>query len=421
MSLQTRSSFPGGAINAHIAAELLEIAMKSVVFQQLGEKAKMPAGEGITFQFNRYDRLALPRATLTEGSPPSSTNMSLSTVSASADQWGAYVALSDVAVLTIQHPLLAVAVQLLGYQAAELVDREIIKTLLGGTSVTYGGTATSRAGLTTASTDSLADRVAQKVVAHLKTRGAHPYEGSHYVGVIDPAMEQDVSQNANNSFTLAAAYSNAKLLFNGEVGMWRGVRWMVSNFIPSLSGIAAPSYSTPAGGTFAAADYRIVVEYISILTGFVEKVTDVATATTFAASDKLTFTAPSDTNYVYKAYIGLAAGGVTGPFYQAVETTLGTAEIPAATAVEFLDPPTSGALGTIPPAVSKEVHFGWVFGKQAYCVIDLQNLQTFVSEPKATTVDPLVQQRTVGYKMMWKSVIQNNDFLERIEVLSEFE
>lgn len=421
MSLQTFASFPGGAINAHIADELLVIAKKAVVFQQLGEKAKMPAGEGKTFQFNRYNRLDLPRSSLTEGSPPSSTDMSLTTVSAVADQWGAFVEISDVAQLTIKHPLLQVAIELLGYQAAELVDREIINVVDGATNITYGGAATSRAGLSTPSTMSVTDLVTQKVVAALRNRGAHPYEASNYVAVIDPSMEQDLSQNSNNSFTLAAAYSNIKLLLNGEIGMWRGIRWMVSNLIPALETLAAHSVTTPTGGSFAAANYRVIVEYISKRTGFVESVT-APDAVAFAASDALALTTPTSTDYVYKVYVGLAAGGAAGPFYQGSDANLAFAEIPASTAVVVAAPPTSGTVGTVPgvSGAANKIHRGWIFGKQAFCTVDLMNLTTYVSKPDATTVDPLVQKRTVGYKLMFKPVIQNQDFMQKIEVLSEF-
>lgn len=420
MSVQTFASFSGGAINAHIAEELLMIANKHIVFQQLGEKAKLPPGESKTFQFNRYERLSLPLSVLTEGTSPSSTDMSLTTVSATADQWGAYISISDVAQLSIKHPLLQVAMNLLGYQAAETVEREVINTLLTSTNITYGGTAANRNALSSTTTDVLLDAVAQKVVANLRNRGAMVYDGSHYVGVIDPSMEQDISAAANSAFVYASAYSNVKQLYNGEIGMWRGVRWMVSNMIPSVLGAAAPSFSSPTGGTFAAADYRVYVTYIDNTTGFVTKISDVATAVTFASLDKLTFTTPSTTGFKYKIFIGLAAGAVSGPFYQASETTAVFASIAPSTAVEVLAPPTSGTVGPIPPAVGKTVHIGWVFGKQAYCVIDLMELKAFVSKPEATVYDPLVQQRTVGWKVMFKTVIQNDNFMERIEVLTAF-
>lgn len=422
MSLQTFASFPGGAINAHIADELLMIAKKNVVFQQLGEKAKLPPGESKTFQFNRYERLGLPLVTLTEGLPPSSTNMSLTTVQAVADQWGAYVAISDVAQLTIKHPLLSVAIELLGYQAAELLDREIINVLLGNTNVIFGGAATSRAGLSSTSTDAFTDLVAQKVVAALRARGAYPYESQNYVGVIDPYMEQDISQSSNTAFVYASAYSNVKALFNGEIGMWRGVRWMTSNLIPIIAGIAAGSYTaTGSDGSFASANYRISYSYYDALTGLVAGHTQNA-AVAVSSTNHIAFTTPNNSAYNYKVFIGLAGGSATAAMFQGVETTLGTALIPANTAGVILAPPTTGAsiAGSIIPGTGLNVHIGWVFGKQAYCTVDLMNLQTFVSAPQATISDPLVQQRTVGWKLMFKPVIQNDLYLERIEVLSLF-
>lgn len=423
MSLQTFASFPGGAISAHIDRELLMIAKKNVIFQQLGTQCVMPAGEGKTFQFNRYERLALPKVPLTEGVPPASTNMTLTTVQAVSDQWGAFVEISDVALLTIMHPLLQVAIDLLGYQAAELVDREVINVLLSGTSVTYCGSATTRAGLTTIGTDSLTDAVLQKCVARLRSAGAHPYEGTNFVGVLDPAMEQDISQNSNNAFTLAAAYSNAKLLYNGEIGMWRGVRWMTSNFIPTITGVAAESYTSPSSpaGTFAAASYRVSTGYYDAGTGFLVQLSQ-NSAVAFAALDSLGGTTPNDSAYIYKIFVGLAAGGATAIMYQGVETTYGTDFIPANTAFSIVDPPVAGVsiAGSNIPATSAIVHIGWIFGKQAYAVVDLMNLKTFVSKAEATTADPLVQKRTVGYKLMFKPAIQNDSFMMRFEGLSAF-
>jgi len=422
MALQTFSSFSNDAVDKHIAEELLLINEKAVIFQQLGEKAKMPEGEAKTFQYSRYNRINLPLQTLTEGTPPASSDLSLSTVQAVADQWGAYVVISDIAQLTIKHPLLGVAMELLGYNSAELVDREIINVLLDGTSITYGGAATSRAGLTAVATDSLTDAVCQKVVSRLRTRGAHRYEGAHYVGVIDPSMEQDVSQADNSAFVNASAYGNIKALFNGEIGQWRGVRWMVSNLIPTLEGLAAATFASPAGGTFAGANYRLVLAAYDVETGFLKSLTQ-NTAVAVTASDKLTITTPNVSSEIYKIFIGIAAGAAADIMYVGLETTVGSAHIGPNVAAEILAPPTSGSsiAGSDIPATAKKVHFGWVLGKQAYASVDLMNLKAYVSKPMATTVDPLVQQRTVGYKLMFKPVIQNENFMERIEVLSEFE
>jgi len=423
MTINLSSNFSGGSINAHIASKLLLLAQKSLVFHQLSEKAVMPAGEGKVFQYNQYGRLNLPLNSLSEGIDPSSSDMSLTTVSATADQWGAFVELSDVAVLTIKHPLLQVAMNLLSYQAAELVERENINLLLTGTSVIFGGTATKRSGLSSLSTDVFLDAVAQKAVKNLRTDGAHEDESGYFVGVIDPSMEQDISASGGTLVT-AASYSSIKTLYKGEIGEWRGVRWMRSNFIPTLTGVAAASYTSPdsPAGTFAGANYRITTAYYNKRTGFLEKLT-ANTAVAVSADDSLAATMPSDTNFVYKLFVGIAAGGADDVMYQAVESTLANGFIPASTAAVFLAPPVSGAsiAGSDIPASTKIVHFGWVFGKEAYCNVDLQNLQVFVSGKDATTDNPLVLRRTVGWKCMFKPVIQNNSFMERIEVLSAFD
>lgn len=422
MAVVTSGALSGGAVTQYIADELLMIAKKNVIFQQLGERAKLPPGSGKNFQFNRYERLSLPQTTLVEGVPPSSTSLALTTVSAVADQWGAFIALSDVAQLTIKHPLLSVAIELLGYQAAELVEREIINVLLAGTSVVYGGTQTLRSGLATVGTDSFSDNVVQRAVSTLRANGAYPYESQNFVGVIDPLMEQDITASTNSTFVTASAYNNVKQLYNGEIGMWRGVRWMTSNLIPSLTGLAAGSYTaTGSDGSFAGANYRITTAYYDINTGFLVQLTQ-NSVVAVSSTNHIAYTAPSNTAYTYRVFIGLAAGGATAAMFQASESTVGLGAIAAGASAVFLAPPVSGTAiaGSGIPGTGLIVHIGWILGKQAFCVVDLMNLQTFVSAPNATVSDPLVQQRTVGYKLMFKAVIQNNNFMERIEVLSAF-
>jgi hypothetical protein len=59
-------------------------------------------------------------------------------------------------------------------------------------------------------------------------------------------------------------------------------------------------------------------------------------------------------------------------------------------------------------------------GKEAFTVIDLQKLQSFVTPNQSSDSDPLVQRRKAGWKLMFKAVINNQNFLERIESLSAF-
>lgn len=420
MAVQSYSSFSSDVVT-FIAEKTLIIAKKNVIFQQLADKAVLPAHNSKVFQYTRYDRLALPSASLTEGVTPSNTSVSISTVSATCVQWGAYVNLSDVVELTIKHPVMVKAIDLMGYQAAETMDREIINVLLAGTSVYFPGSITARSSLSSTSTDVMSTDLVRKMVANLRASGAWDYEGGDYMGVVDPYVEMDLSKDS--TFQTAASYSNIKVLQNGEIGKWMGVRWMRSNLIPNLTGVAAESYTSPASpaGTFTTANYRVTTAYYDVNTSFMVKLSANSNVA-FTNLDSLAGTSPSSTSYQYKIFVSAAAGSATASMFQGVETTYGTDYIPAATAFSILAPPASGdsIAGSDIPADTKVVHFSWIFGKEAFTAVDLQKLATYVTPNQASDSDPLVQRRKAGWKFMFKAVINNQNFIERAETLSAF-
>ena len=131
---------------------------------------------------------------------------------------------------------------------------------------------------------------------------------------------------------------------------------------------------------------------------------------------------PSTAGYKYKIFIGLAGGAAADVMYQASESTYGFDYIPLSTAAVVLAPPVAGTsiAGSDIPASGVTVHQSWVFGKEAFSVIDLQKLQSFVTPAQASDSDPLVQRRKAGWKLMFKAVICNNNFMKRIETGSAY-
>jgi N4-gp56 family major capsid protein len=124
-------------VSLYIAQKVLQVALKNLVLYGLCDKAPLPKNSGRTFQYTRYERVVLPQSALSEGVTPGDTAMSISTVSAVMDQWGAVIPLTDQAIDSIKHPVLQKAMELAGMQAAEALDREIALTLLAGTNVFY--------------------------------------------------------------------------------------------------------------------------------------------------------------------------------------------------------------------------------------------------------------------------------------------
>ena len=107
--METTATLVADLVPKLIKEKLLSIAEKQTVFYELGDKETLPEGEGKTIQFNRYERLPLPNAPLTEGVSPVETPLTLSSVQAVVDQWGVLVSLTDVALMTVRHPVFPAA------------------------------------------------------------------------------------------------------------------------------------------------------------------------------------------------------------------------------------------------------------------------------------------------------------------------
>src|SRR5262245_33382377 len=146
-NLATSGSMSPDILAVYMQDELLDRAQKDTVFWNLCEKSTIPKGSGKTTQFTRYERLPLPEAPLEESVTPAATPITLSTVDAVLDQWGAVVSMSDIVVLIIKHPLVQQARELLTIQHNELVDREVQVVAMGSTNVYFAGNKSSRGSL----------------------------------------------------------------------------------------------------------------------------------------------------------------------------------------------------------------------------------------------------------------------------------
>src|SRR5207249_216769 len=229
-SLPSAATLAADLVPLFIRERTLMLSERKLIFHQFGDREMLPEGQGKTIQFTRYERLVLPTLPLTEGNTPSPQQLTTAIVQAVPDQWGGVVALTDVGQLTVRHPVLRIAQDRIATQHTETVDREIQLGLMGGTNVIFANGRPSRS--TMVAGDNPTTDLIRQIVANLRNQGAPSYEGGHYVGVLDPFMEMDLTKVA--TFVNASSYSNIRSLYNGEVGMWMGVRWMVSNFLPII-------------------------------------------------------------------------------------------------------------------------------------------------------------------------------------------
>lgn len=150
---------------------LLDQAEPLLVHDQFGDKYPIPANNGKTIEFRKYE--SLPKATepLTEGVTPNAQALTVTPMTATVKQYGGWAAITDVLQLTAIDNNITQATKVLASQAGRTLDTVTREVLAGGTNVIYapaGDTAvTSRANLTTASvlTPDLIDQAATALKA----------------------------------------------------------------------------------------------------------------------------------------------------------------------------------------------------------------------------------------------------------------
>lgn len=402
------SNFSQDAISAYIAAKLLMLAMKNLVLYQLCDKENLQHGNGRTFQYTRYERVDLPQDPLSEGVTPGDSAMSISTVQAVMDQWGAVIPISDVAIDSVKHPVLQQAISRGALQARETIDREIFKVMITGTNIYFPNAIASRGTLTTA--DKISSSSIGKVVANLRDDGAIPYEDGMFAGVVDPFAEDDLVNDS--TFVTAAAYGAVKKLYNQEIGSWKGVRWVRTNSYPAIrldAGGSAASSAT-AGSLVVATAYDAKLAVVDKKTKHETFITAIINVTTGGAQTSVDVTVPAlpagaTAGSLYRLYFGLD-GGV---LYKAAD------DIAPSSVYNQGVLPTSGAVAQASPPSGIPVHISFVLGKEAIACPELNKLKAYLTPAVPSDSDPLVQRRKVGWKTDYKPVITNEDFLARLE------
>ena len=148
MPVNQSSSFQAD-VEAYIAQSTLPLARRQLVVYQFGDPLELPKGRGVVYQAARWNRVPLPYGPLSEGVPPIGQSMTVTMVSATAVQWGDKITLTDVAEMTIKHPMFKIAKELCALAVAETLERNTFNNLNAGTQVNYVNTRGARASLVT--------------------------------------------------------------------------------------------------------------------------------------------------------------------------------------------------------------------------------------------------------------------------------
>jgi len=219
-------------LQTYFSKKLLKQASYKTVLDQFAYKEKLPSNSSKTISFTQYTDLTPTTTPLTEGTPPSDTALAATAITATIDQVGAYITLTDLATLTVKHPVVQKATELLGTQAARSYDRLINAVVVAGTSVVYQGTNAARTDL--GAGEVLTFSEVRKAVALLRNNGATPFDDGNFVLVVDPSVEMDLMGDTTFLNTVYRQTGKNEL-YKGEVTTFAGVRVVRSNNIPTIA------------------------------------------------------------------------------------------------------------------------------------------------------------------------------------------
>ena len=372
---------------------LIDLAGPYLVHDQFGQKHPIPKAGGKTIEFRKYSPLAKALTPLTEGVTPDGQKLSMSVITATVAQYGGYIELSDVLLLTAIDNNLLQATRQLADQAGRTLDTVTREVLQGGTNVYYAGGKSARAslGYTDATTnDCVTFDDIRKAVRALKVQNAPKINGT-YVAIVHPDVAYDIM--SDSKWINVKTYSDPDGIYEGEIGKIEGVRFV----------------ETTEAKVYHAPDLTAGSRTLSVKTTS-------SSSTTLAVKEKITAddaTALANRKFTVDGVEYTIASATAGNAGSASLTLSAAASI---TQNKVLYPVGAGANG-------RDVYGTLILVADAYGVTEVTGggLQHIVKQLGSSgTADPLNQRATAGWKAIKVAERLVEQYMIRLESVSSF-
>ena len=200
---------------------LIDNAQPNLVHDQFGQKHPIPQNGGKQIEFRKFMPFSKATTPLKEGVTPDGGSLSVTKVEATVEQYGYYVTMSDVLMLTAIDNTLLETTKLLGSQAGATLDTITREVLNGGTSVMYSGGKEAREEID--ETCKLTVDDVYRAARFLKAQNAPKIDGS-YVAIVHPDVAYDLMRD--DEWIDVHKYSATSEIFEGEIGKIAGVRFV---------------------------------------------------------------------------------------------------------------------------------------------------------------------------------------------------
>jgi N4-gp56 family major capsid protein len=261
-------------VNNFYDRTLLLRAIPLFVHTKWAQVRDIPRKSGTTtIKFRRYGNLTAATTPLQEGNTPVSTKLSVTDITATVLQYGAYVTLTDVLDYQTQDPILMETAEILGDQMGDTLDQLTRDVLNAGTNYYFAGSGHTLRNEVAAG-EIITDILIKKTVRLLKNNkarrmtkmvdattgyGTSPLNAS-YIGIVHPNTTYDLKGIAN--FLPVEKYASTAGIMEGEVGKYDEVRFVETTNAKVFEGEGAGTpaidvYSTIVFGSDAYGTTRI--------------------------------------------------------------------------------------------------------------------------------------------------------------------
>ena len=224
---------------------LIRLAEPELVHDQFGQKRPIPGGNGKTIEFRKFNALpAVPSdRVLSEGITPNGQFYGVTAITATIEQYGGYITLSDMLNLTGYDNNMQEVMKLLASQAGQVSDKITRDILAAGTNVSYAdhGNDGNDERTDLGADDVLTIEDIKKAVRKLKRVNAKTINGS-YVAIVHPDVAYDLMQDSE--WIDANQYAGSGAIFNGEIGKMYGVRFVETTQAKIVKPSTLPIYCT---------------------------------------------------------------------------------------------------------------------------------------------------------------------------------
>jgi N4-gp56 family major capsid protein len=220
---------------AYAAKDFLERAVPYLIIEKFGQAKPLPANSSKTITFRKYNALDATPNVLVEGVTPSGKQLTATDVSCTLEQLGDRITITDVVMDTHEDPVLKEGTEVLGEQAAQMIEIArfgVIKAgtnryLANGTLRTHVNTPVTL-GLQRLVTRYLKRQMAKKITKVVKSTPAYGTQNvaPSYIALCHSDCESDIRNMPG--FVPVEDYGGGMTPYESEIGKVEDVRYVYS-------------------------------------------------------------------------------------------------------------------------------------------------------------------------------------------------